>query len=195
MTTQIHVRATTARFPHDPPRRSSRRPGRPTTSPVRTAGAAVVGNNLGAALDAAREDAAYARILFLFLGLPGAVLAAALTAAVTQAGADRRRREQALLRARGSTPAQLLRLVLVEAAAVGVLGGVVGLGHRRGLIGAAGSWQWDLVAGGLAGLLIAALVVAVPAARDLAQGGRRRVARWYAGTGHPPGCASGSTSG
>ena len=47
---------------------------------ARSAGGALVGDNLGAALDAARSDAAYAQVLFLFLGLPGAVLAALLTA-------------------------------------------------------------------------------------------------------------------
>ena len=55
---------------------------------ARSAGAAVVGNNLAAALDAARGDAAYAQVLFLFLGLPGAVLAGLLTATVAAAGAD-----------------------------------------------------------------------------------------------------------
>jgi putative ABC transport system permease protein len=58
------------------------------------AGAGVIGNDVGAALDAARSDAAYAQMLFLFLGLPGAVLAALLTAALAGAGATRRRSEQ-----------------------------------------------------------------------------------------------------
>ena len=45
----------------------------------------------------------YSQILFLFLGLPGAALAAALTAVIAGAGAVRRRREQALLRTRGGS--------------------------------------------------------------------------------------------
>src|SRR4029453_10305992 len=61
------------------------------------AGAGVVGNNVGAALDAARSDAAYAQMLFLVVGLPGVVLAVLLTAALVGAGATRRRNEQALL--------------------------------------------------------------------------------------------------
>jgi putative ABC transport system permease protein len=165
VTTQIHAARDHAALASAPSTAFTAESGAANHLAVRTSGAGIVGNNLGASLDAAREDAGYARILFLFLGAPGALLAAALTAAITQAGAGRRRREQSLLRARGSTPTQLLRLVVVEAAVVGVLGGLVGLGVAAS-IGAASSWPWDLAAG-LAGLLVAGLVVAVPAARDL----------------------------
>lgn len=165
VTTQIHVDRDQTALPSDPSSAFTAETGAANNLAVRTSGAAMVGNNLGASLDAAREDASYARILFLFLGVPGALLAAALTAAITQAGASRRRMEESLLRARGSTPAQLLRLVLVEAAVVGVLGGIIGLAGAAA-IGAAASWPWDLAAA-LSGLLVAGLVVAVPAARDL----------------------------
>lgn len=165
VSTQIHARRDHAGLPADPSSAFTEETGAGNNLAVRTSGSGLVGNNLGASLDAAREDASYARILFLFLGAPGALLAAGLTAAITQAGAGRRRKEQSLLRARGSTPAQLIRLVLVEAMVVGVLGGLVGLAVAAS-IGAASSVPWD-VAAGVAGLLIAALVVAVPAARDL----------------------------
>ncbi|NYD42633.1 FtsX-like permease family protein [Nocardioides panaciterrulae] len=165
VSTQIHVKRDHAALASDPSSAFVAETGAANNLSVRTSGAAIVGNNLGASLDAAREDASYSRILFLFLGAPGALLAGALTAAITQAGAERRRKEQALLRARGSSPTQLLRLVLVEAAVVGVLGALIGLGVAAA-IGAATSWPWDLAAA-LTGLLIAGLVVAIPAARDL----------------------------
>lgn len=165
VTTQIHASRDHGALPSDPSSAFTAVTGAANNLAVRTSGAGVVGNNLGASLDAAREDASYARILFLFLGAPGALLAVALTAVITQAVAARRRKEQALLRARGSAPTQLMRLVLVEAAVVGVLGGLIGVGVAAG-IGAASSWPWDLAAG-LTGLLIAGLVVAIPAARDL----------------------------
>ncbi len=92
-----------------------------------TAGAAVVGDNLGAALGGARGDAAYSQVLFLFLGLPGAILAGFLTATIASAGAGRRRSEQSLLRARGATAAQLIRLAGVEALLTGLVGSAVGL--------------------------------------------------------------------
>jgi putative ABC transport system permease protein len=165
VSTQIHAQRDHSALASDPSSAFTAETRAANNLSVRTSGAAVVGNNLGASLDAAREDANYSRILFLFLGAPGALLAGALTAAIAQAGAGRRRKEQALLRARGSSPTQLLRLVLVEAAVVGVLGGLIGLGIAAA-IGAATSWPWDLAAA-ITGLLIAGLVVAVPAARDL----------------------------
>lgn len=165
VTTQIHAQRDHGALPHDPSSAFIEETGAANNLAVRTNGAAIVGNNLGASLDAAREDASYARILFLFLGAPGALLAAALTASIVEAGAARRRREGALLRARGSSPSLLVGLVLVEAAVIGVLGGLFGLGVAFA-IGAATSWQWDV--GAVAtGLVIAALVSAVPAARDL----------------------------
>jgi putative ABC transport system permease protein len=94
---------------------------------ARSAGGALVGDNLAAALGAARGDAAYARVLFLFLGLPAAVLAGLLTATVVTAGADRRRRDQALLRARGATRRQLMWLAAAEATVVGIGGSAAGL--------------------------------------------------------------------
>ena len=48
---------------------------------VQVAGQALVANNLGARLDAVRGDALYATVLFLFLGVPGVALAAAMTIA------------------------------------------------------------------------------------------------------------------
>lgn len=175
VTTQIHAARDHTTLPHDPAGAFLAETGAANNLSVTTSGQAIVGNNLGASLDAAREDASYARILFLFLGAPGAVLAIFLTASITRAGAGRRRREQLLLRSRGSSPSQLLRLVLVEAVVIGVLGSALGVGAAA-LGGAATSWPWDLAAA-LAGLLVALLVVAVPAARDLRAVAAGEVAR------------------
>jgi putative ABC transport system permease protein len=153
-----------------------------------TSGGGLVGDNLAAALDAARSDAAYARILFLFLASPAAVLAGLLTASVVATGAPRRRREQALLRARGATSRHLVRLAAVEAAMVGSAGAVVGLVAAvvigRASFGTAPTVIWALIAAG-AGLAIAGCAVLVPAWRDLrlstvAAGrvGQPRVVRW-----------------
>lgn len=165
VTTQIHAARNHQSLPRDPSGAFLAETGAANNLSVTTSGQAIVGNNLGASLDAAREDAGYARILFLFLGAPGAVLAIVLTASITQAGAERRRREQVLLRSRGSTPSQLLSLVLVEAVVIGALGSALGVAVAA-IASAASSWQWDLAAA-LGGLLVAVLVVALPAARDL----------------------------
>jgi putative ABC transport system permease protein len=136
------------------------------------AGTGLVGDNIGAVLSAARSDARYADVLFLFLGLPGAVIAALLTAAVTASGAARRRREQALLRARGATRGHLLRLAGAEAVVVGIAGSAAGV-----LAAAAIGRLWFGVAPGavlgwtgaaaLLGVAIALVTVLVPAHRDL----------------------------
>src|SRR5262249_15030600 len=49
------------------------------------AGSALLANNLAARLDAVRGDALYAKVLFLFLGAPGAILAAITTTAIAGA--------------------------------------------------------------------------------------------------------------
>src|SRR4051794_4045242 len=57
------------------------------------AGSALVADNLAARLDGAREDALYARVLFLFLGVPGAILSAVVTLVIAASGMARRRQE------------------------------------------------------------------------------------------------------
>jgi putative ABC transport system permease protein len=175
VSTQLHV-ARSHRLPPDPAAAYTAVTAAAHNLEARTSGQAVVGDNLGAALDSARGDAAYAQVLFLFLGLPGAVLAVLLTAAVTGAGATRRRREQALLRSRGASYRQLMWLATVEAAVVGIAGCLVGLAGAA-LVGAlafgsasfgattATAVGWTTVAAA-AGLAIAALTVMLPARRD-----------------------------
>ncbi|RDH78578.1 ABC transporter permease [Mycolicibacterium moriokaense] len=175
VSTQIHV-ALGHDLPSDPATAYARVAGAARNLEARSVGGAVVGDNLGAALDAARGDAAYARILFLFLGLPAVAVAVALTAALVGSGALRRRREQALLRARGAGTADLLRLSAAEAALVGVLGSALGVGvaavlgaitFGSGSLGAsATSLKWAAAAAA-AGLAIAAVTVLAPAWREL----------------------------
>lgn len=89
-------------------------------------------HNLEARLGAVRADALYVRVLFLFLGLPGGMLAALLTVAVAAAGLRWRRREQALLRVRGASTSPLLQLASLEALVVGVGGVALGLALAAG---------------------------------------------------------------
>jgi putative ABC transport system permease protein len=93
---------------------------------ARIAGTGIIGNNLAARLSAVRADALYARILFLFLGLPGAVLAAFLTISVINSGKKHLLQEQALLRTRGASLAQVLKFEVVEALIITIGGIVVG---------------------------------------------------------------------
>jgi len=163
----------------------------------RLAGSGVVGDNLAARLEVARSDALYARVLFLFLGLPGALLAALLTAILIASGATRRRRDQALLRLRGASPSQILRLAGSEAAIIGLGGSLLGLGLAAVAVRSTfGRWSFGngtaatlLWAGGaaLVGFALAFLTILAPAWRDARQTSiaasrvavRRSTGRWW----------------
>jgi len=93
---------------------------------ARMSGSGIVGNNLAARLAGVRADALYAHVLFLFLGLPGAILAILLTLTVASSGKRQRLREQALLRVRGATVGQVLKFEAVEAFIAGVGGVLLG---------------------------------------------------------------------
>jgi putative ABC transport system permease protein len=173
--TQIHARVSHDSLPPDPIAAYDDVSGQARNLEVHLAGAGLVGDNLGAALDAARSDALYAQVLFLFLGAPGAVLAAILTCNVAAASRTRRRRDQALLRARGASSGQLSAVGLAEALLIGVLGSIAGLG----LAMLAGKWAlgtatpgttltaltwWGAAA--IGGLAITTIAIAVPAHLD-----------------------------
>ncbi|MEP7036278.1 MAG: ABC transporter permease, partial [Actinomycetota bacterium] len=200
VTNQIHV-ARDAPLSSDPAAAYESVIGAAHNLEAQLAGSALVGNNLGAALEGARSDAAYAQMLFLFLGLPGAVLAALLTAALASAGADRRRAEQALLRTRGLAPGKVARLAVVEALLIGTVGGLLGLGigavAGRLAFGpspagshASATYLWSAIAF-VTGLVIATLTVLVPALHDLRRHtvaqGRHHIGRphtpWWMKTG------------
>lgn len=175
-TYQVHV-LTNRKLPKDPSAAYTSVVQAAHHLEARLAGSGTVGDNLGVTLAAARADALYAQILFLFLATPGAVLAAFLTAVISGAGATRRRAEQALLRSRGAKRSTLLRLVAMEAALTGALGASLGLGVAaitgRLAFGTARFGATTTSAIGwaafavTAGLLIAVAAILLPAARDL----------------------------
>ena len=174
--TQIHATIDHASLPRDPTSAYIRAGGLGRNLEARLQGTGLVGNNLAHALSKARSDSLYARVVFLFLGLPGAILAGIVTAMIAGAGAERRRREQALLRTRGATTRTLVGLALAETVLVALVGGIVGLAGAAGIGRLAfgttgfGATTHDAIlwSGGafLAGLLIAAAAIALPAWRD-----------------------------
>ncbi len=174
--TQFHV-ARTAPTAQDPATAYQAEVAAAHNFEAQVSGAALVGNNVGAALDAARGDAAYAQMLFLFLGLPGVVLAALLTSALVEAGSDRRRAEQALLRTRGHTPRAVVGIAVTEAAVVAGAGGVTGLviaavagrlafGPAPEGLSTTATVSWYAIAFA-AGLLITTVTVLIPAVTGL----------------------------
>ncbi|HEV2028949.1 MAG TPA: FtsX-like permease family protein [Candidatus Dormibacteraeota bacterium] len=84
-------------------------------------------DNLSDALVAATGDSILAKVLFLFLGLPGILVAAYLSRYAGGLLAEARRREQAMLRARGAQPRHLISDLTYTALGVAVLGSALGL--------------------------------------------------------------------
>ena len=149
---QLHVGFTHGSLPSDPQTAAIAVQGRANHFQAAVAGGALVGDNLGTALTAAGEDARYADLLFLLLGLPGLALATVVAALVVSLRSDRRRREIALLRLRGASVADIVRMVGAEALVTAVLGTALGvpltlLAIRLALpSGTALSTRWTVVA-------------------------------------------------
>ncbi len=177
---QFHVVFGRGSLPADPAAAATAITQRAQHFEAAVAGAALVGNNLGAALSGARQDALYAQLLFLLLGLPGLALAAVVAALIVALGADRRRREVALLRLRGAPPGALIRLAAGESLLTGLLGIVGGiplalLAVRLALPAHTPlSSGWTLGAA-LAGLVLAATTQLGPAVRTAMHRGAEQV--------------------
>ena len=84
-------------------------------------------NNISNTLDVAAADAQVAKRLFIFLGLPGGLLAAMLAAYAGTVLADAQRREQATLRIRGASRRHLLRMLALRTAVLTAAGAAFGL--------------------------------------------------------------------
>ncbi len=172
---QVHARLD-HHLAHDPAAAFTETAGAARHLEAVVAGGAAVGDNLGAALDAARKDALYAQVLFVVLGLPGLVLAGLLTAAVAGADAQRRSHDLALLRIRGATMATMVVTAVVEAGVVALVGSVLGLAVAaaigRTVLGSAtfgastsSAYIWA-TASVMTGAGVAGVALVVPAWRD-----------------------------
>jgi len=171
--TQFHLRLGLS-LPGDPTAAYDKVNREVKKTEARIAGAAIVADNLGTRLLAVRADALYAQVLFLFLGLPGMILAVLLTLAGAASGGQRRAAEQALLRTRGASPARVLRIQASEAVIVGIGGLVVGAALTLAASRWLGTEVWDLLRYGpgwivfasIVGLVLSPAAVVIPAWRE-----------------------------
>lgn len=118
-------------------------------------------DNISNTLTVARDDAAVGQRMFVFLGLPGIVLAVLLTAYAGSILAAATRREQAILRLRGADRSRLLRMLGAKALALALVGSVVGAG--LGLTSATVALGRDEMAAAPGRDLLVSLVLAVVA--------------------------------
>ncbi|MCB8980156.1 MAG: ABC transporter permease [Ardenticatenaceae bacterium] len=96
-------------------------------------------DNISNTLTVARDDAAVAKLMFVFLGVPGAILAATLAAYAGLVLAGAQRREQATLRIRGASRRHLLTMLALRVSLITAVGATVGValgyGTAVGVIG------------------------------------------------------------
>ena len=169
---QLHVRLDHTSLPSDPAQAADEVTRRANHYVAAVAGGALVGDDLGVSLSAAREDALYARLLVLLLGVPGLVLSAVVTALVISLRNDRQRRDLALLRLRGATPRRAAVLLGSTALIDGLLGAAIGAGGAwlAGQLalgsGATLSATW-LTVGAVTGVLLALATELLPVIRLL----------------------------
>ncbi len=103
-------------------------------------------DNISNTLQVARDDAAVGRRMFLFLGLPGVLLAAFLAAYAGSVLAGAQRRDQANLRVRGAHRGHLLQILAYRTLALAGAGSLLGVG--LGFVSRAGGARAGHAAGG-----------------------------------------------
>jgi putative ABC transport system permease protein len=83
-------------------------------------------DNLSDSLNTAAGDALYAETLYIMLAVPGALIALGLAYLAALGTVERDRRDLALLRARGATRRDVVKLAAAESIAVGLVAGLLG---------------------------------------------------------------------
>lgn len=167
---QLHVVLDRSVLGSDPNAAYAKAAGLGRNLEARFAGNATIGNNLAAQLDATRGDALYAKVLFLFLGIPGAALGVLLAFIIAMSDEQTRGRDQGLLRVRGAGPATVLWFLGAETIVVGLIasasGIVVAAVAAQMLAGITSPFaDWPALAWGMgAGILLATASVFLPAA-------------------------------
>ena len=137
-------------------------------------------DNISNTLAVARDDAAVGKRMFLFLGLPGVLMAAFLAAYAGSILAAAQRREHANLRVRGAHRGHLRRIAVYKALAFAgagsLLGITLGLASAVTILGWATTFEaapGDLVVSGLiavgVGGVITALALYMPARRSVSR--------------------------
>lgn len=189
---QLHVALDPSGLPSAPDSAYLDATGKARNFEIRAAGAAIIGDNLSARLDAVRQDALFARMLLLFLGLPGIALALLITIAVARADAGRRRREQALLGLRGAGVAQIASLAFVEAGLTAGMGALFGVAIAAAICSAAlgidlrvALVRESFAVAGAVGFLLAVAAIVAPAIADIRAGSVASRRAWLASTAEP----------
>ena len=163
---QVHLALDRAALPNDPAAAQAATLSLRRAIETAYPGQVQVVDNVGAALDSLKGDILWAKVLVIFLALPGVAVAAYLTREAAVALAAAQRREFALLRARGAGPREVLLIDLFASALLALVGSALGVILGLGVaLWTAGS---ALLTPQVAGLLLQSAVLSVLAALVLA---------------------------
>ena len=124
---QLHVQIVRSTLPADPGAAQLAVSSLRRSLERQASGQIRITDNVVNTLTTATKDVVAARLLFVFLGLPGVLLAAYLSRYATQLVSEGQRREIALLRTRGLAPRQILVMMGWLTALVAMLGTLVGV--------------------------------------------------------------------
>jgi len=124
---QVHIQIDRAQLPADPTRAALFTAALRRELERQFPGRLKATDNLSSAFRHASADVLSAKILFIFLGLPGVALAAYLAKFAAELFAEAQRRELSLLRTRGATPSQMAAIVAVTSVFLAISGSLLGL--------------------------------------------------------------------
>ncbi len=124
---QIHVKIDRALLPADPTLAAMHTASLRREVERQFPGQLKAVDNLSGAFKTAQADVLSAKILFIFLGLPGVALAAYLSKFAAELFADAQRREISLLRTRGATPNQIAAIIAAASVLLAIGGSALGL--------------------------------------------------------------------
>ena len=124
---QLHVKIDRSLLPADPALAAQHTESMRRTVERQFSGQLKAVDNLSATFKTAKADVLSAKILFIFLGLPGVALAAYLAKFAAELFAAAQRRELSLLRTRGATPRQIALMIAAASVFLAVGGSVLGI--------------------------------------------------------------------
>lgn len=123
---QVYIQLDRSRFAGDPPAAQKQIDAFARGLERQNTGQVKITDNDASALNRAKKDVLGAKVLFIFLGLPGIAVAGFLAYAASQVFREESRREVGLLRARGANPRQVYATAAVSAVLLGVAGSLLG---------------------------------------------------------------------
>lgn len=124
---QIHIRLDRNALPADPTAGAIQADALRRSIERQFSGDLKAVDNVSGALKNVKSDVLSAKILFIFLGLPGVILAAFLSKFAAELFAEARRKEIGLLRTRGARPGQVIGIVAVSTLLLSFAGSILGL--------------------------------------------------------------------